>query len=362
MKILSGFILPDSGEILLDGKTVVIRSPAEAISAGIGMLHQDPLDFPPMKLLDNFILGREGGLFPDRRGAARDFRGLPRSSISASTRTHTSIRSPSGSASSWRSCACSGWAPGCSSWTSRQPGISQPQKEKLFATLKTLASQGMTVIFVSHKLEDVEYLCSQVAVLRQGTLVGTADPPYETQTPGADDVRQGDLPWGRTQRRSRADRSSPWGVSLEGARLQIHDVDLPGSRGRGHRPGRDGRFRAVPASFRMRGACPAGGGQIGPADAQRHGAFPSQLQETGRGIPAGRAPGAGPRPRPDVDRALFSPESAAASSSTGAAAADDCRGAHPPTTSREPRRTPWSPSPAETSSACCLPSCGRPSP
>ena len=51
MKILSGFIHADQGEILLDGKPVSISSPAEAIRFGIGMLHQDPLDFPPMRIL-----------------------------------------------------------------------------------------------------------------------------------------------------------------------------------------------------------------------------------------------------------------------------------------------------------------------
>jgi len=44
MKILSGFIKPDSGELLLDEKKVSIDSPADAIKFGIGMLHQDPLD------------------------------------------------------------------------------------------------------------------------------------------------------------------------------------------------------------------------------------------------------------------------------------------------------------------------------
>jgi len=76
MKILSGFLRPDSGEIALEGEPVDIHSPADAIRRGIGMLHQDPLDFPPMKLLDNFILGRPAGLFPDRRKAAREFRAL----------------------------------------------------------------------------------------------------------------------------------------------------------------------------------------------------------------------------------------------------------------------------------------------
>lgn len=47
MKVLSGFIQADKGEILLDGKPVQIESPADAIRQGIGMLHQDPLDFPP---------------------------------------------------------------------------------------------------------------------------------------------------------------------------------------------------------------------------------------------------------------------------------------------------------------------------
>lgn len=59
-------------------------------------------------------------------------------------------------------------------------GISASQKTKLFATLKILAEQGMTVIFVSHKLEDVEHLCSQVAILRAGELVGEMKPPFST--------------------------------------------------------------------------------------------------------------------------------------------------------------------------------------
>ncbi|MBN8658272.1 MAG: ATP-binding cassette domain-containing protein, partial [Anaerolineae bacterium] len=59
-------------------------------------------------------------------------------------------------------------------------GISAIQKEKLFATLKKFPEQAMTVIFVSHKLEDVESLCDQVAVLRGGELVGEMKPPFNT--------------------------------------------------------------------------------------------------------------------------------------------------------------------------------------
>ena len=59
-------------------------------------------------------------------------------------------------------------------------GISAAQKTKLFAALRLLAEQGKTVLFVSHKLEEVEDLCHRVAVLRQGYLVGETQPPYST--------------------------------------------------------------------------------------------------------------------------------------------------------------------------------------
>ncbi len=64
MKIFSGFIRPDSGEIVFDGKPIRVKSPDDAIRLGIGMLHQDPLDFPPFRVIDDFILGSPGGLVP----------------------------------------------------------------------------------------------------------------------------------------------------------------------------------------------------------------------------------------------------------------------------------------------------------
>lgn len=179
MKVLSGFIQADSGEIVLDGKPITIHSPADAIHHGIGMLHQDPLDFPPMRIIDNFMVGRQGGLFPNRKTTHQDFTQLahefdfsidPDSFVDALTvgeRQQLEILRLL-------------WM-GAKILILDEPttGISALQKEKLFTTLKTLASQGKSVIFVSHKLEDVEQLCNQVAVLRQGLLVGEAEAPFE---------------------------------------------------------------------------------------------------------------------------------------------------------------------------------------
>jgi len=59
-------------------------------------------------------------------------------------------------------------------------GISASQKELLFEAIRKLASQGKVILFVSHKLDEVEMLCDQVAVFRQGKNVGSMTPPYDT--------------------------------------------------------------------------------------------------------------------------------------------------------------------------------------
>ena len=182
MKILSGFIQADDGEILLDGKPVTISSPADAIRHGIGMLHQDPLDFPPMRILDNFMLGLPGSLFPNRKDAMQDLKLLQKEfgfsldpesyvdSLTVGERQQLEIIRL--------------LFLGARVFILDEPttGISAAQKTKLFDTLKKFPEQAITTIFVSHKLEDVENLCDQVAVLSQGKLVGEIkEKPFDTK-------------------------------------------------------------------------------------------------------------------------------------------------------------------------------------
>ena len=226
MKILSGYYSPDAGRIILDGKVADIRSPAQALALGIGMLHQDPLDFPPLTVLDDFALGGRGGFFVDRRASARALGELsgrlgfdldPSSRIDALTvgeRQQLEILRLL-------------WL-GARALILDEPttGISLPQKEKLFATLKVLAGEGMTILFVSHKLEDVESLCDGAAVLRRGSLVGEAKPPFDTAALVSMMFGK-ELP---VPPRSRAQAGEPLltarGVGLEGPRLRIKDLDF----------------------------------------------------------------------------------------------------------------------------------------
>jgi len=178
MKVLSGFIHRDAGEILLDGKPVEFKSPSEAIRAGVGMLHQDPLDFPPLSVLDNFLLGREDGFLQNRTQALADLKKFsaqfgfdidPESLVSALT---------VGERQQLEIMRLLSLGARILIFDEPTTGISLPQKVKLFETLRLLATEGMTVIFVTHKLEDAEDLCGKVTVLRLGKVTDEVTRPF----------------------------------------------------------------------------------------------------------------------------------------------------------------------------------------
>ena len=181
MKILSGYQSCDAGTITLDGQAVRLGSPAEAIRAGIGMLHQDPLDVPQLSVLDNFMLGREGGWHLRRRAARRDLDALCRrfgfvldpeatvGSLTVGERQQLELVRL--------------LSLGIRTIILDEPttGISAPQKALLFETLQRLAGEGLTVIFVSHKLDEVRQLCSRATVLRRGRVAGEVCAPFSDE-------------------------------------------------------------------------------------------------------------------------------------------------------------------------------------
>ncbi|MGB8648630.1 MAG: ATP-binding cassette domain-containing protein [Anaerolineae bacterium] len=178
MKVLSGFIHKDGGEILLDGRAVEFRTPAEAIRGGVGMLHQDPLDFPPLTVLDNFLLGRGDGFMQNRALGLSELRKYsaqfgfdldPNALVSALT---------VGERQQLEIMRLLSLGARILIFDEPTTGISLPQKVKLFETLRLLAREGMTVIFVTHKLEDAEDLCSKVTVLRRGQVAGEVARPF----------------------------------------------------------------------------------------------------------------------------------------------------------------------------------------
>lgn len=177
MKILSGFYAPDAGEIVLDGERIQPSSPRDAIAHGIGMLHQDPLVFLPLSVVDNLLLASPGGVRVDRRRARRDLAHMSER-FGFDLDPGSLVRSLTVGERQQLEIVRLLWL-GARVLVLDEPttGISAPQRLKLFETLRTLAADGMSVIFVSHKLEEVEELCERVTVMRSGRVVGHLELP-----------------------------------------------------------------------------------------------------------------------------------------------------------------------------------------
>lgn len=174
MKILSGYQPADSGEIWLDGAHIHYHGVQEALAHGVGMLQQDPLDIAAFTVLENF---RYGSHMSNREARAKlralcerfGFELDPTAYIeqlSIAQRQQLEILRL--------------LALGVRMLILDEPttGISGEQKHLLFDALRELARRdSVTVLLVSHKLEDVIALCDEVVVLRGGKLTGAAQMP-----------------------------------------------------------------------------------------------------------------------------------------------------------------------------------------
>ncbi|MGD2146318.1 MAG: ATP-binding cassette domain-containing protein [Anaerolineae bacterium] len=178
MKCLSGYLSPDSGTIKVDGRPASFTSPAQAIEQGIGMLHQDPLDLPRMTVLDNFLLAFDRQLLPNRRRGRRLLQEMEARFEFCLDPDEEVVGLTIGERQQLEILRLLALGAHVIILDEPTTGISTPQKASLFATLRRLADEEeRSVVFVSHKLEEVEELCHEVTVLRQGKVAGRAEMP-----------------------------------------------------------------------------------------------------------------------------------------------------------------------------------------
>ncbi len=177
MKILGGIIPRDTGRTELDGKEVSFASPREAISAGIAVIHQELSVLPTMNVVENLFMGR----MPTRNGrirwkemeehsrAALAEVGLdinPHSLMSNLSISHRQLVEIA-KALSIRARLIIMDEPNSS--------LSETETERLFSVIDSLKSRNVSVIYVSHKIEEVLRISDRITVLRDGALVGTVD-------------------------------------------------------------------------------------------------------------------------------------------------------------------------------------------
>jgi ribose transport system ATP-binding protein len=178
MKVLGGLYKPDGGEILLDGKPVVIDSPSRATQLGIGFIHQELNLANHLTVAENIYLGRPPvrgplGLIDWKRMRAEARTVLERlgtnvdpgarvDDLSVGTRQMIEI--------------AKALALDARVLIMDEPtaALTESESERLAAVVRSLAAAGVAIVYISHRLEEIFKLCHKVTVLRDGRYAGSA--------------------------------------------------------------------------------------------------------------------------------------------------------------------------------------------
>ncbi|MCL4562290.1 MAG: ABC transporter ATP-binding protein [Chloroflexi bacterium] len=185
MNIFFGLQQPDSGKILIRGKEVRLTHPAVAIAHGIGMVHQNLMLIPHLTVAENVILGREPvrrSAFIDSEKAVKEIALLAQKyGLEVDPTTHIE-NLPLGVRQRVEILKAL-YRQADILILDEPTSVLTPQETKeLFATLKALAGQGKSVIFITHKLKEVFEVADRITVLRGGKLIGSATPQEKDES------------------------------------------------------------------------------------------------------------------------------------------------------------------------------------
>jgi general nucleoside transport system ATP-binding protein len=178
VKMLYGALQPTTGEFLWNGSPLKIASPAEARKLGIGMVFQHFSLFEALTAAENIALALPGNfdlqsLSQRVRSVSNDY-GLPLepsasvADLSVGERQRVEI------------VRCLLQNPKLLILDEPTSVLTPQEADQLFITLRRLASEGVAILYISHRLEEVRKLCSAATVLRHGKVVAACNPEHET--------------------------------------------------------------------------------------------------------------------------------------------------------------------------------------
>jgi general nucleoside transport system ATP-binding protein len=240
MKVIYGAVQPDAGAMEWDGVPVRIASPAEARARGIAMVFQHFALFESITVVENVALA-----LPEpeplkelarRVSAVCERYGLPVNpwrfvhELSVGERQRVEI------------VRCLLQAPKLLIMDEPTSVLTPQAIDQLFETLRALAREGTSIIYVSHKLEEIRALCDRATILRNGKVVGQVDPRQETEASLAQMMIGHSFP--HTQRRDHrtgepalalvalsVPADGPFGTPLQSVNLRLHAGEVLGVAG-----------------------------------------------------------------------------------------------------------------------------------
>lgn len=233
MKSLYGMHQPDEGTIEIDGKLVKFDSPADAIEVGIGMVHQHFMLADNLTVWENIVLGSEpiNGVGVLRAKQAKD-------RIRDLGKRYGLYVDPSvlveelGVGARQRIEILKVLYRGAKTLILDEPtAVLVPQEvDELFDNLRELKGEGLTIIFISHKLDEVRAIADDITVIRHGTTVGTADPKTVTNRQLAEMMVGSELPVPETRESTVTDKpiltmATVSAANMEGRDL-LHNISL----------------------------------------------------------------------------------------------------------------------------------------
>jgi len=179
MKILSGTYMPDNGEIFIEGEKVTFSHPLDGIRHGIAVIYQELNLVPTMNAIDNVLLGHEiskNGFIREKENKEEALKWLnlvgkdiiknyniPVSELSVAQQQMVEI--------------AKALSLNAKILVMDEPSATLTDKEldKLFSIIRELKNKGVTIIYISHRLEEIFYICDRATVLRDGNYINTVE-------------------------------------------------------------------------------------------------------------------------------------------------------------------------------------------
>jgi general nucleoside transport system ATP-binding protein len=240
MKIIYGAVRPDAGEIRWEGERVEIASPAAARKLGIGMVFQHFSLFETLSVAENIALALEEP-FDIRKLAARIREVSGEYGLDIDPQRHVHSLTV-GERQRVEIVRCLLQHPKLLIMDEPTSVLTPQAVRKLFATLRRLAEQGCSILYISHKLDEIQALCDNATVMRGGRVTGNVRPKEESTASLAQMMVGHSLPaYNRRAhtpgdvllelRRLSAPSADPFGTPLSEVSLAVHGGEIFGIAG-----------------------------------------------------------------------------------------------------------------------------------